>query len=221
MKKEPRSRQTFDFARILTGRGPGQSRLHSVAEQIICAQGIPDDALFFIVEGWVKISSVSSNGKEAVLAIRGPGKFFGTRSLIERHRREAAATALSDCVFVRITRTAVIRLLRTEPDFAESFATHLLLQGLRDQHNLADQLTDSSEQRLVRALLRLASDGGSQKSQPIPARISQADLASMIGTTRSRVSYFMNKFRKLGFIEYNRKGYVTVHRGVSKALLNA
>lgn len=218
MTKGPRLRQMSDFSRLLTGRGPGQSRLRVAAGDLVCAQGAPDETLYYIEEGWVKISRVSPSGKEAVLAIRGAGKFFGTRCLIDRHRRGASAVSLTNCSIVRVTRTAAMRLLRSEPDFAEMFTVYLAQQALLDQQNLADQLIDSGEQRLARALLRLVGDGGSQKSQPIAARVSQTDLASMIGTTRPRVSYFMNKFRKQGLIAYNRQGDVTVHKALSKTL---
>jgi len=218
MARENRSRLAFDPGRFFTGRRAGQSHVQRAAEQIIYAQDAADDAIFYIEKGWVKISVVSPGGKEAVLAIRGAGTFFGTRSLIERHRRGTAATALSDCSLLRIGRTAAIQLLRTEPDFAEMFTTYLVRQALRDQASLTDQLTDTSERRLARALLRLAGDSGSQQSQFISTPIKQADLASMIGTTRSRVSHFMNKFRRQGLIGYNRQGYVTIHKALARSL---
>ena len=195
---------------FLNGRGPGQSRLRPRAGEVVCTQGVLDDALFFVEQGWVKISTVSPGGREAVLALRGPGSFCGTRSLLDRHIRTTTATALTDCALVRIGRVAAIKLIRAEPDFAEPFTLYLLHQGHEDQVCLIEQLTCSSEQRLARALARLAADTGGEISIPI----NQADLASMIGTTRSRVSYFMNKFRRLGHIEYSRQGYVTVHKSL-------
>jgi CRP/FNR family transcriptional regulator, cyclic AMP receptor protein len=217
MTKDPRSRQAFDFSRLLNGRGPNQFRLRVASGDVICMQGDPADALFYIEKGKVKITLVSARGKEAVVSVRGEGEFAGTRALIAR-RRGFTATALTECLLVRVTATAIVRFLREEPDFSEMFATYLIRQSIRDQQNLAGQLTDSSERRLARVLLRLTSNGGSRESQPIAPRVSHADLASMIGTTRSRVSSFMNKFRKQGFIEYNRRGDVTVHRTLSKAL---
>ncbi len=202
------------FSRFLTGRGLGQARLRVASQQVVCPQGAPDDALFYIEAGWVKISVTSRAGREAVLAIRGPGNFFGTRSLIAGHWRRGSATTLSECAVVRVTRAAAIRLLRTEPDFAEMLTVYLTLQGQRDQASLADQLIYPSERRLARTLLRLANDGGDRMPAGISMRINQDDLASMIGTTRSRVSHFMNKFRRSGFIEYNRQGYITVHRSL-------
>jgi CRP/FNR family transcriptional regulator, cyclic AMP receptor protein len=218
LRAETKIKTSLDFSHLLTGRGPNQSRLRVAAGEVVCAQGAHQEALYYIEEGRVKLSAVSPNGKEAVLAIRGPHNFFGTRCLIDRHRRGADAVTLTNCLIVRVARSAAIKLLRSEPDFAEMFIAYLAQQIMRDQQNLADQLTDSSERRLARALLRLAGDDGNQKSQPIVARVSQADLASMIGTTRPRVSYFMNKFRKQGFVEYKRQGDVTVHKALSKTL---
>ena len=169
-----------------------------------------DDALFYIEEGWVKISSGSPGGKDAVLALRGADNFFGACSLIGGHIRTTGAVALTDCTLVRLGRTAAIELIRAEPDFAESFAFYLLHQGQQDQLCLTEQLTYSSERRLALTLARLAAGAGGEISMPI----NQADLASMIGTTRSRVSYFMNKFRRLGYIEYSRQGFVRVHKSL-------
>lgn len=209
--------KTPHFSRFLAGRGPGQTRLRVEAKKVVCPQGAPDDSLFYIEAGWIKIAAASPAGREAVLAIRGPGNFFGTRSLIERHRRRASAETLSDCAVVRITRAAAIRLVRTEPEFAEMLTIYLARQGQRDQESLTDQLTYPSERRLARTLLRLAGDASNHMPAVISMRINQDDLANMIGTTRSRVSYFMNKFRQSGFIEYDRQGLVTVHRSLRSA----
>jgi CRP-like cAMP-binding protein len=218
MAKQERRRDKFDPRRFLTARGPGQSRLQLAPVEVIWSQGALGDAVFYIEKGWVKISVVSPSGKEALVALPGAGDFVGTRCLIERHRRIASATAVSECSLVRITRAAVIRLLRQEPDFAEMFTTYLVREGLRDQKCLAEQLTSSSERRLALLLLRLANNAGSEKTQYILARVNQADLASMIGTTRSRVNYFMNKFRRQGFIEYDRLGYVGVRNPLLRIL---
>jgi CRP/FNR family transcriptional regulator, cyclic AMP receptor protein len=183
-------------------------------------QGDRADALFYIETGRVKVTLVTARGKEAVVSLREEGEFVGSRALVAQ-QRGFTATALTECSLVRVMAPAVIQLLREEPDFAEMFVTYLVRQSVRDQQNLAGQLTDSSEQRLARALLRLSTNGGGQKPRPIAPRVSQADLASMIGTTRSRVSSFMNKFRKQGFIEYNRRGDVTVHKALSRALHDA
>jgi CRP/FNR family transcriptional regulator, cyclic AMP receptor protein len=186
---------------------------------VICAQGTPDNAaVFYIEEGWIKISIVSPGGKEAGLALRGADNFFGMRSLIGGHRRGATATTLTTCSLVRTMRTEVIRLLRSEPDFAEMLACYLALQTQRDEDSLTDHLIHRSERRLARALLRLADDAGGEKAV-ISIRVNQADLASMIGTTRSRASHFMNKFRRQGFINYDRQGYVSVNKALLQTLL--
>jgi len=205
----------------VTGRGVGQSRLRSAPGEIIWTQGEPGEEVFFIEKGWVKVSTVSRNGKEALLALPGGGEFIGTRCVIEDYRRIGTATALGDCTLVRITKAALIQLLRQEPDFAQMLVTCVVSQSLRAQRILAEQLTDTSERRLARMLLRLTSAAGKQKCEPILMRVSQADLASMIGTTRGRVSYFMNKFRRLGFIDYNRQGYVMVHKRLANALVDS
>jgi CRP/FNR family transcriptional regulator, cyclic AMP receptor protein len=220
MARERRSRLEFDPRRFLTGRGTGQSRLQPAPGEIIWTQGQPGEEVFFVEKGWIKVSTVSRNGKEALLALPGEGEFIGTRCLIEGYKRIGTATALGECSLIRITRSALIRLLRQEPDFAQMLLTCVVRQSLRAQRVLAEQMTNSSERRLARTLLRLADGTGAhnQKSRPILARVSQADLASMVGTTRARVSYFMNRFRRQGFIDYNRQGYVTVHKRLAKAI---
>jgi CRP-like cAMP-binding protein len=220
MARERRPRLEFDPRRFVTGRGVGQSRLRPAPGEIIWTQGEPGEEIFFIEKGWIKVSTVSRNGKEALLALPGEGEFIGTRCLIEGYKRIGTATALGDCMLVRVSRPAFIRLLRQDPDFAQMLLTCIMCQNLRAQRILAEQMTHSSERRLARTLLRLAENSGdrNQKSQPILAHVSQADLASMVGTTRGRVSYFMNRFRQQGFIDYNRQGYITVHRRLAKTL---
>lgn len=221
MAGEKRPRFATCPRRFLTGRGPGQSRLRPGPGEVVCAQGAADDAIFYIEEGWVKISIVSPGGREAVLALRGADNFFGMRSLIDGHRRAAAASTLTACSLVRTTRTEIIRLLRSEPDFAEMFACYLALQTQRDEDSLSDHLMHQSERRLARTLLRLATDAdGSERDKAvISIHVNQADLASMIGTTRSRVSYFMNKFRRQRLIDYDRLGFVTIHKALLQTLL--
>ena len=218
MAAEGRHRSDLDPRRFFTGRGRGQTRLRPGPGDIIHAQGAPDDALFYVEQGWIKISVVSKKGKPAVLALRGADHFFGLRSLIRGHRRAAAAIALTECSLVRMTRTAAIHLLRTDPDFAEMLATYLALQLLRDEDSLTDQLIHRSERRLARALLQLSDDAGSEESVNA-LRINQDDLANLIGTTRSRVSQFMHKFRRQGFIAYDRQGYVMVDKALLRTLL--
>lgn len=210
-----------DPRRFLTGHAAGQMRRHISAEQIICAQGDFTDSVFYVESGLVKMSIVSSGGKEGVLSLRGEGDFFGVRAMIGRNRRVATATALTDCTIVETTTSAMTRLLREEPNFALLYAAFLMRQHVHDQENLADLLTNSAEKRLARVLLRLANfghrdDPGLGNAEPIATRISQETLAEMVGTTRSRVNFFMNKFRQLGLIEYKDK--LVVHRSLADIL---
>lgn len=220
MARERRPRLEFDLRRFMTGRGVGQSRLQPAPGEIIWTQGEPGEEVFFIEKGWIKVCVVSRSGKEALVALPGEGELIGTRCLIEGYKRIGTAAAVGECSLVRITKAGLIRLLRHEPDFAEILLTCVVSQSLRALRTLAEHLTDTSERRLARMLLRLASSGGNQKSRPILVPVSQADLACMVGTTRGRVSYFMNKFRKQGFIDYNRQGYLTVHNGLAKTLVD-
>ena len=210
-----------DPRRFLTGRGSGQSLLRAAPGETLWTQGAPAGEVFFIEKGWIKVSFVSPNGKEALLALPGQGEFIGSRCFIDDYKRIGTATALCQCSLIRISKTAVIRLLRQEPDFAQMLVTCVVSQSLRAQRILAEQLTDSSERRLAKMLLRLTNGSGKQKSEPVLMRVSQADLACMIGTTRARVSYFMNRFRRQGFVDYNRYGDVTVHKRLKRALLDS
>jgi CRP/FNR family cyclic AMP-dependent transcriptional regulator len=209
------STSVFDPGSVLTGSGPGQSRRLFAPTDVIYAQGEPGDAALFVESGWVKMATVAGSGREAVIALRGPGEFVGARCLLDLPRA-STATALTDCSIVRVTTPALVSLLRRVPDFAEMFATYLVRQGMHDQENVVDHLTHSAEQRLVRTLLRLADDGHGDSS--IPTRISQALFAKMVGTTRSRVSFFMNRFKRQGFIEYGKDGRVRVHNSLRNAM---
>jgi CRP-like cAMP-binding protein len=218
MAKDKRRNGNFDPTRVLTGSGAGQSRLSFPPNSVIYAQGSHADAMFYVESGHVKISNISPSGKEAVIAIREPGEFFGTRCLVGK--RHASATALTACSVVRVTTPTLIRLLREEPDFAVTFATYLVQRSVGDQDNLVDHLTNPAEKRLARALLRLAGDANGESGYPltIPTPINQGILANMIGTTRPRVSVFMNKFKRQGFIEYDRKGRVNVRKSLHNTL---
>ena len=173
--------------------------------------------MFYIQKGKVKLTVVSNSGKEAVVAILGPGDFLGEACLAGRPLCLATATTMTDCSIVRLEKPAMIRVLREEPAFSELFLAYLLSRNIRIEEDLVDQLFNSSEKRLARVLLLLANFGKEGKPEPVIAKISQETLAEMIGTTRSRVSFFMNKFRKLGFIEYN-GGLEGLH--VHSSLLN-
>lgn len=186
--------------------------------QTIFAQGDAADAVFYIQKGRVKLSVLSEQGKEAVVAILEPGQFFGEGCLNGQRLRIATTTALEQCVITAITRDAMIALLHDEPNFSELFMAYLLTRNSRIEEDLIDQLFNSSEKRLARLLLLLANFGKQGSPQPINPNINQETLAEMIGTTRSRVSFFMNKFRKLGFISYN--GKIEVHNSLLSAVLH-
>ncbi len=174
--------------------------------------------MFYIQAGKVKLSVVSPRGKEAVVAILEQGSFFGESCLAGQIVRTATVTALEDCTVVRIDKGAMIRVLHDEPTFAELFMTYLLTHSIRIQEDLVDQLFNSIEKRLASALLLMAHFGKDGKPKPVIAKVNQETLAEMIGTTRSRVSYFMNKFRKLGFISYN--GGMHVHSSLLNIVLH-
>ena len=209
------STSVFDPGSVLTGQGPGQSRRLFAPDRRDLRPRRPGDAALFVESGWIKMATVAGSGREAVIALRGPGEFVGARCLLDLPRA-STATALTDCSVVRVTTPALISLLRGVPDFAEMFATYLVRQGMHDQENVVDHLTHSAEQRLARTLLRLANGGNGDSS--IPTRISQALFAKMVGTTRSRVSFFMNRFKRQGFIEYGRDGRVRVHNSLRNAM---
>ncbi len=182
--------------------------------QILYAQGEPAGSVFYIHHGKVKVTVVSERGKEAVVAIRGPDEFCGEGAMTGVPFRLASAQALTACEIVRVEKETVVRLLHSEPEFADYFLAHLLTRTAKVEADLVDQLFNSSEMRLARALLLLANYGNDAGSEPLPVKVNQETLAELIGTTRSRVNVFMNKFRKLGLIEYNG------HLKVQKALLN-
>lgn len=186
--------------------------------QKIFRQGDAADAVFYIQRGRVKITVVSVHGKEAVIAILGKDEFTGEGCLGGQTVRISTATAMSECEIMRIEKDAIISILHREPAFSEVFVAHLLSRTIRVEADLVDQLFNSSEKRLARALLLLANFGKAGKPEPIIAKVSQETLAEMIGTTRSRVSFFMNKFRKLGFISYN--GKLEVHSSLLNVVLH-
>ncbi len=203
-----------DFlARIKGGK---HVRKYTSKKAIFC-QGDVADSIFYIEKGKVKLGVVSNRGKEAVVAILGAGDFLGEGCLAGQNKRMSSATPLTDCTVVRISKDATIRALRADPAFSETFLAYLLVRNIRIQEDLVDQLFNSSEKRLARVLLLLA-NYGQDKPDLVIAKISQETLAEMIGTTRSRVSYFMNKFRKLGFIKYN--GKLEVHSSLLSVVLH-
>ena len=186
--------------------------------QNVYAQGDPADAVFYIQSGKAKKTVVSEHGKEAVVALLGTGDFFGEGCLRGETLRLAAVFAMTESVIMRIPKGNIVRVIHEEPSFAEMFISHLLNRNSRVEEDLVDQLFNSSEKRLARTLLLLANFGKEGEPEPILAKISQETLAGMIGTTRSRVSAFMNKFRKLGLVDYN--GRIEVHRSLLNVVLH-
>jgi CRP-like cAMP-binding protein len=182
------------------------------------SQGDDADSILFIQSGQIKLTVISEQGKEAVVAILGPDAFTGEGCLNGHRRRMSSAIALTDCDIMRIEKSAMVRALHEQPSFSEFFITHLLARTLRVEEDLVDQLFNSSERRLARALLLLANFGKEGKPERVIAKVSQETLAEMIGTTRSRVSKFMNKFRDLGLIDYN--GHLEVHSSLLNVVLH-
>jgi CRP-like cAMP-binding protein len=208
----------FNPQTFLTKVGSGKTSLTLPKKHTIFSQGEAAEAVFYIQAGKVKLTVVSQQGKEAVVAILERGAFFGESCLAGQTVRTANATTVEDSSIVRIDKDAMIRVLHEEPTFAELFMSYLLAHNIRIQEDLVDQLFNSSEKRLARVLLLLAHFGKESKPETVITKISQETLAEMIGTTRSRVSFFMNKFRKLGFIDYN--GALHVHSSLLNIVLH-
>jgi len=213
-----KARGKFDPELFLATIDGGRTISPYGKDEVVFDQGRAADSVFYIRNGQIKIAVTSEQGKEAVVAILGTGDFFGEGCLIGQPLRLATATAIADCTIMRIVKADMISVLKDEPLFAQKFTHHLLARNSRVEEDLIDQLFNSSEKRLARVLLLLANFGKEGRPEPITTKISQETLAEMIGTTRSRVSHFMNKFRKLGFIEYN--GEIKVHSSLLGVLLN-
>jgi len=208
----------FDSQAFLAKADGGTAISQYQKDQTVFSQGEAADAVFYIQHGKIKITVVSEQGKEAVVAILGRGDFFGEGCLAGQPLRIATATAMMECEIIRLEKAAIIRVLHEEPAFSEMFIAHLLGRAIRVEADLVDQLFNSAEKRLARALLLLANFGKEGKPEPVAANVSQETLAAMIGTTRSRVSAFMNKFRQLGFVDYN--GSLEVHSSLLNVVLH-
>jgi len=208
----------FDAKVFIAKVGAGKKNLEFHKNQHVFEQGNVADTVFYIQKGRVKLTVLSEHGKEAVVAILEPGQFFGEGCMNGHALRIATTTAMEDCVITSITKDAMIAAIHDEPKFSELFMAYLLTRNSRIEEDLIDQLFNSSERRLARLLLLLANFGKEGRPQPIAPNISQETLAEMIGTTRSRVSHFMNKFRKLGLISYN--GHIEVHNSLLSAVLH-
>jgi CRP/FNR family transcriptional regulator, cyclic AMP receptor protein len=212
-KKVPFDPKVF-LATVNGGRSISKYRKN----ETVFSQSSSADAVFYIQKGKVKITVVSEQGKEAIVAVLGPDEFCGEGCLTGQPLRLATATAMTECEIMRLEKAVMIRVLHEEPAFSEMFVSHLLARTVRVEADLVDQLFNSSEKRLARALLLLANFGKDGRPEPIIAKVSQETLAEMIGTTRSRVSHFMNKFRKLGLIDYN--GRIEIHSSLLNVVLH-
>ena len=205
-------------ASILAEAGNGRSIIRYHKNQVVFSQGAAADAVFYIQKGKLKATVVSDRGKEAIAAMLGPDEFFGEACMAGQLQRLVTISALTDAVVMRIEKSAFDQLIQKQPGFSRFFMTRILNRTMRVEADLIDQLFNSSERRLARLLLLLANYGKDGQLEPILAKISQETLAEMIGTTRSRVSFFMNRFRKLGFISYN--GHIEVHRSLLNLVLH-
>jgi CRP-like cAMP-binding protein len=209
--------EKFDPKAFLAKVGTGRTILQFRKNQTVFVQGEEADSVFYIQRGRVKLTVLSEQGKEAVVGILEEGQFFGEGCLNGHRLRLSTTTAMEDSMITAVTKAALLSVIHNEPAMSELFMAHLLTRNSRIEEDLIDQLFNSSEKRLARLLLLLANFGGEDSSKHIMVSISQETLAEMIGTTRSRVSFFMNKFRKLGFISYN--GKIEVHNSLLNAVL--
>jgi CRP/FNR family cyclic AMP-dependent transcriptional regulator len=218
-KPQPTNGDTvFDPAAFLARAGLGRKILSLEKIDVAFAQGDPADAIFYVQKGQLRVTVTSASGKEATLALVGAGEFLGEHCMVSAHPvRLATATTMAECSLLRISKTEMVRILHQEPELSGMFVSFLLSRNARIQADLVDQLFNSSEKRLARILLLLAQFGKESKPETVVPKISQEILAEMIGTTRSRVSFFMNRFRKLGFIEYN--GEIQVHNSLLNIFL--
>lgn len=222
-KPEPRKRikkqpSPFDAEAFLSVVGAGKKVLKIKKNQILFSQGDPSDAVFYILEGKVKLMVVSPQGKEAAVAVLERGAFFGEACLTAQLFRIATAVSMGESKIVRIEKSAMVRVLHDEPTFSELFLSYLLSRNIRIEEDLVDQLFNSSEKRLARLLLLLAHVGKEGKTERVIPKMSQETLAEMVGTTRSRVSFFLNKFKKLGLIDYD--GGLRIHSSLIGVVLH-
>jgi CRP/FNR family cyclic AMP-dependent transcriptional regulator len=207
----------FDPDVFLATVNHGRTMSEYRTKQVIFSQGDVADSVFYIVRGTIKIAVISEQGREAVVALLGEGDFFGEGCLIAQPLRLATAASMTDATVMRLEKAEMIRVLHAEPAFAEVFTAHLLTRNSRIEADLVDHLFNSSEKRLARILLLLANFGKEGRPEPITTKISQETLAEMVGTTRPRVSFFMNKFKRLGFVDYN--GELTVNSSLLSVIL--
>jgi CRP/FNR family transcriptional regulator, cyclic AMP receptor protein len=212
--------QPVDWEGVLSGISLGKTIVEYGANRTIFWDGDPADSVFLLRRGKVKLTVTSKQGKEAIIAILDTGDLFGEGCLAGQVLRMATATAMTDCSLIRLERCLMVRLLHEQHEISQFLITHLLSRNVRYEADLVDQLFNSSEKRLARILLLLSHFGKESRAEPVLPRVSQENLAEMVGTTRSRVSHFMNKFRKLGFIDYGDEGGLTVNSGLLSVVLH-
>ena len=212
--------QSVDWATFLTGISRGKTALEYGADRTIFVQGDPADSVWYLQKGKVKLAVTSQQGKEAIVTVLGDDEFFGEGCLAGQLLRISTATAVSDCTLYRIEKPLMLRMLNEQIEISQLFVTHLLSRNIRFEEDLVDQLFNSSEKRLARILLLLAHFGKESRTETVHPGINQEHLAQMVGTTRSRVSHFMNKFRSLGFIDYTGNGALTVNNGLLSVILS-
>jgi CRP-like cAMP-binding protein len=212
------SKPAFDLKAFLAKIGDGHTANAYRKSKVVFSQGDDADAVFYIQKGTAKVTVVSQHGKEAIVAILGVNDFFGEGCLAGQKKRISSVMALTDCLIIRFDKKTIANLIQKEPKFSDMFMAYLLGRTIRVEADLVDQLFNSSERRLARLLLLLVNFGQENEGRPRITKISQETLAEMIGTTRSRVSFFMNKFRRLGFIDYN--GHIEVHRSLLNVVLH-
>jgi CRP-like cAMP-binding protein len=211
--------QSVDWEAIFNGILRGKTVLECSKNRNIFLQGQPADSLFYIRKGKVKLTVISQEGKEAIIAVLEKGEFFGEGCLAGQQSRMATAVAMTDCTLDRIDKSIMLKMIHEKQDVSELFVKHLLSRNIRFEADLVDQLFNSSEKRLARILLLLAHFGKESRSELVLPRVSQEELAQMVGTTRSRISHFMNKFRDLGFVEYD-QGELKVHSALLSIVLH-
>ncbi len=212
--------QGVDWVGFLGGITRGKTVLEYGANRTIFAQGDPADSVWYLHKGKVKLAVTSQQGKEAIVTVLGGNEFFGEGCLAGQPLRVSTATTVTDCTLYRIEKALMVRLLHEQHGISELFITHLLSRNIRFEGDLVDQLFNSSEKRLARTLLLLAHFGKESRTETVHPGINQEHLAQMVGTTRSRVSHFMNKFRTLGFIDYEGSGALTVNSGLLSVVLS-
>jgi len=217
--RDGNGRDGFDPESFLATAGVGRTLVNLPKKEVLFTQGEHADTIFYIQKGRLKLTVVSKRGKEATIALLGPGEFVGEACIAAAQPlRQATATAIADCEVLRIARKDMLRVLHKQHAFSDMFVSFLLARNARIQEDLVDQLFNSSEKRLARTLLLLAQFGKDGKPETVIPKISQETLAEMVGTTRSRVSFFLNRFRKLGFIDYN--GKMEVHSSLLNVVLH-